>query len=61
MKDKLKALKGFLKSLNHQVFGTLDSHITSLLEEVSYLDVRAKWEGLLMEKIYYRKKVISDL
>lgn len=61
LKDKLKALKGVLKSWNYQVFGTIETHIASLREEVRSLDLRIHEGGLSVEEIDSRKNVTSDI
>lgn len=60
-KEKLKALKGDLKTQNNQFFGNLDSHITYLRQEVNSMDARVEQGKLSVSEIDYRKKVISDL
>lgn len=40
LKEKLKVLKGALKSLNHNVFPSLDTHIVTLRKVVGTFDLK---------------------
>lgn len=61
LKEKLKSLKCDLKSMNHHVFGNLDSHIDSLREEVNSLDTKFKLNVFCVEEIHSRRKDVLDL
>lgn len=61
LKEELKALKGALNSYNHQIFGDLDFHISSLRCEIYSMDTRVEKGGLPMREIDFMKKVESYL
>lgn len=60
-KEKLKRLKGALKSWNRDHFGNLDNKIFSLKEEIQRLDTRDDNGGLLEVETVRRRETIAQL
>jgi hypothetical protein len=46
LKEKLKALKFFLKDWHKSEFGSVDNRINVIIEEIRVLDVRGESTGL---------------
>lgn len=61
LKEKLKLLKGKLKSWNWKVFGNMDNKLIDIETKISRLDVKAENEGLSEEDMGLRRSNFVEL
>ncbi|MCH88892.1 RNA-directed DNA polymerase (Reverse transcriptase), partial [Trifolium medium] len=60
-KEKLKRLRGDLKTWNHEAFGNLDHNIAHVIEAIKELDLKAESGPLTQVENDARSKGFSDL
>jgi hypothetical protein len=61
LKEKLKGLKTLIKVWNREVYGSIDTKILLLVEEIKEADVRGELIGLSDDEVALRKQHFSDL
>lgn len=60
LKEKLKVLKGALKSLNQNVFPSLDTHIVTLRKVVSTFDLKFERDSISNGELVERDTTSFD-
>ncbi|KAK2406714.1 hypothetical protein QL285_042414 [Trifolium repens] len=61
LKEKLKALKVFLKDWSKVEFGSVDNKIANIVEDIGVLDVRGELSGLNNLEVIQRKDLFVEL
>jgi hypothetical protein len=61
LKEKLKGLKGVIKSWNKNVYGAVDNRIRLLVEDINNADVKGELVALSETEVSKRKQNFVDL
>ncbi|GAU51438.1 hypothetical protein TSUD_413380, partial [Trifolium subterraneum] len=61
VKEKMKLLKGVLKTWNKEVYGNIDSKIEELTNDIDVLELKSETVGLEEEELIKRKKMFHEL
>ncbi|MCI40321.1 cysteine-rich receptor-like protein kinase, partial [Trifolium medium] len=51
LKEKMKRLKGALKKWNKEVYGSIDTKIAALVDDIERLDLKGESEGLSEDEL----------
>jgi hypothetical protein len=61
LKEKLKGLKGAIRSWSKETYGVMDHKINILVEDIRDLDVKGELVSLTEKEVVLRKKLFVDL
>jgi hypothetical protein len=61
LKEKLKGLKGCLRSWNKETFGSVEVKINKLVGDIRDLDVRSEVSGLSAGEVLHRKDLFAEM
>jgi hypothetical protein len=61
LKEKLKRLKLCLKDWSKVEFGSVDTRLKKIIDDIQVLDIRGETFGLVSEEVTQRKELFSEL